>query len=221
MKFNILFLLFLLPFVCCAQEMNQIDENTVCIKGDTILYYDAEGFAISRLAHSDSLKTHKYIISFKGNNGKAEIHLVYKYPKLKTLIGRLLPQVIFFDIKGKPVGINEKDITVICFWDKYCSSCIRELIVLDILAVDYPNVAFVALTPDSCEEVRNLMKKLRLKWENIAVVPAYDGEFTDILHIFVYPSNVILDKNRVVRGVTVGGNIRLLLSTLEEVSGKD
>ena len=65
------------------------------------------------------------------------------------------------------------------------------------------------------------MKKLRLKWENIAVVPAYDGEFTDILHIFVYPSNVILDKNRVVRGVTVGGNIRLLLSTLEEVSGKD
>ena len=115
MKFNILFLLFLLPFVCCAQEMNQIDENTVCIKGDTILYYDAEGFAISRLAHSDSLKTHKYIISFKGNNGKAEIHLVYKYPKLETLIGRLLPQVIFLILKESQLALMKKILLLYVF----------------------------------------------------------------------------------------------------------
>lgn len=44
------------------------------------------------------------------------------------------------------------------FWNRHCSICIRELIVLNILAEDYPNVQFVGLTPDSPEEVQKLMK---------------------------------------------------------------
>lgn len=63
------------------------------------------------------------------------------------------------------------------------------------------------------------MKRLTLKWENIIVVPGYDGEFDDILHIYVYPSNVIIDKNRVIQGATVGSDMRRLLRILERLSG--
>ncbi len=55
---NILFLFMLLPFVCHAQKVTQINKNEICIEGDTILYFDAEGFSITEQAHSDSLKTH-------------------------------------------------------------------------------------------------------------------------------------------------------------------
>lgn len=48
----------LLPFVCHAQKVTQINKNEICIEGDTILYFDAEGFSITEQAHSDSLKTH-------------------------------------------------------------------------------------------------------------------------------------------------------------------
>lgn len=218
---NVLFLFMLLPIVCHAQKVTQTNEGAIRIEGDTILYFDAEGFSITERAHSDSLKTHKYIISIIGTDEKPEIHLVYKYPKLETLMGKTLPLCDFSDINDKPVKIDEKDITVISFWDKHCSICIRELTVLDILAEDYSNVGFIALTPDSREEVQHLIKRLHLNWENIIVVPNYDGEFQDTLRINVYPANVIVDKNRVIKGVTVGGNIRKLLRTLEKISDEN
>lgn len=62
------------------------------------------------------------------------------------------------------------------------------------------------------------MGRLHLKWENITVVPDYRDEF-DTLHIYVYLSNVIIDKNRVIQGATVGGDTRQLLRSLERLSG--
>ena len=35
---------------------------------------------------------------------------------------------------------------------------------LNILAEDYPNIRFIALTPDSNGEVKRLMGRLHLKW---------------------------------------------------------
>lgn len=99
------------------------------------------------------------------------------------------------------------------------SSLYTELTALNILAEDYPNIRFIALTPDSNGEVKRLMGRLHLKWENITVVPDYRDEFDDTLHIYVYPSNVIIDKNRVIQGATVGGDTRQLLRSLERLSG--
>ena len=170
--------------------------------------------------HSDSLETGKYIISIKGTDEITEIHLTYKHPKLETLIGKMFPQIKLTDMSRKSVKMDESDITVICFWNRHCSICIRELIVLNILAEDYPNVQFVGLTPDSPEEVQKLMKKLNLEWEDIRIVPNYKWEFTDILKIYMYPSNIIVDKNMIVKAVNVGGNTRKLLRTLEQLSGE-
>ena len=136
------------------------------------------------------------------------------------MIGETLPKVDLSDISGKPVDFDESEYTVICFWNRHCSICIRELIVLNILAEDYPNVQFVGLTPDSPEEVQKLMKRLNLEWEDIGIVPNYKGEFTDILKIYMYPSNIIVDKNMIVKAVNVGGNTRKLLRTLEQLSGE-
>lgn len=74
------------------------------------------------------------------------------------------------------------------FLECYCQPCIRELTALDILSEDYPNIRFAALTPDSSGEVRKLIKILTLKWGKRIVVPGYDGEFDDILHVYVYSS---------------------------------
>ena len=151
--------------------------------------------------HSDSLETGKYIISIKGTDEITEIHLTYKHPKLETLIGKMFPQIKLTDMSRKSVKMDESDITVICFWNRHCRPCI------------------IALTPDSNGEVKRLMGRLHLKWENITVVPDYRDEFDDTLHIYVYPSNVIIDKNRVIQGATVGGDTRQLLRSLERLSG--
>lgn len=211
----------LLPFICYAQKVTQIDSNRISIEGDTILYFDAEHKPITEQAHVDSLNTYKYIISIKGTDEKAEIHLVYKHPDLKTLNGKKIPQTDFNDINGKVVNLNGADINVLCFWNRHCRPCIRELTVLDILAEDYPNVKFIAFTPDSKEEVQTLMNRLNLNWENIVIVPGYDEEFADTIQIFMYPSNVIIDSNLIIKGATVGGDTRKLLRTLEVLSPDD
>ncbi|WP_302029426.1 redoxin domain-containing protein, partial [Bacteroides caecimuris] len=195
-------------------------DNSVRIEGKTFLYFDAEGNPITEQAHGDSLETHRYIISIKGTDEIPEIHLVYKHPKLETLIGKILPKIDLNDINGKSIDFDESEYTVICFWNRHCRICIRELVVLDILAEDYSNVQFVGLTPDSPEEVHKLMKRLKLEWEDIEIVPNYNEEFTDILKIYMYPSNVIVDKNMVVKAVNVGGDTRKLLRTLEQLSGE-
>ena len=133
--------------------------------------------------HSDSLETGKYIISIKGTDEITEIHLTYKHPKLETLIGKMFPQIKLTDMSRKSVKMDESDITVICFWNRHCRPCIRELTALNILAEDYSNIRFIALTPDSNGEVKRLMGRLHLKWENITVVPDYRDEFDDTLHL--------------------------------------
>lgn len=219
MKKNIILLFLFLPFVCFAQKVTYGD-NSVRVEGQTFLYFDAEGNPITDQAHRDSLETHQYIISIKGTDEIPEIHLVYKHPKLETLIGKTLPKIGLGDINGKVVDFDESEYTVICFWNRHCSICIRELIVLNILAEDYPNIQFVGLTPDSPEEVQKLMKRLNLDWEDIGIVPNYKGEFTYILKIYMYPSNIIVDKNMIVKAVNVGGDTRKLLRTLEQLSGE-
>lgn len=216
MKINIFFLLLFLPSVCFAQKVTYGD-NEVRIEGN-IQYFDAERKPITNQAHNDSLATHKYIISIRGTDEKPEIHLTYKHPKLETLIGKALPQIDFFDLDGKLTKIGDSDFTVVCFWNRRCRPCIRELIALDILAEEYPNIRFVGLTPDSREEVQTLMKRLKLEWENIIVIPNYNEEFKDALKIFVYPSNVIVDKNLIVKEVNIGGDTRKLLRALEKLS---
>lgn len=219
MKLYFILLSFLFVGVCHAQKVTRINSNKIAVEGDTIIYFDAEQRPITKQAHSDSLETGKYIIFIKGTDEITEIHLTYKHPKLETLIGKTLPQIDLVDMSGKPVKMDESDITVICFWNRHCRPCIRELTALDILAEDYPDIRFVALTPDSSGELKRLMGRLNLKWENIIVVPGYKDEFDDILHIYVYPSNVIIDKNRIIQGATVGGDTRKLLRSLERLSG--
>lgn len=218
MRFNVLLLLFFSVCACRAQKVTQIDSNQISIEGDTIIYFDAQQRPITEQMHIDSLETGKYVITLKGTDEIAEIHLTYKHPKLESLIGKTLPLIDFSDINGNPVKMDSTNITVVCFWNRHCRPCIRELTVLDILAEDYPNIQFVAFTPDSREEVLDLMKRLHLDWEEIIVVPGYDGEYTDTLHIYMYPSNVVIDKNRTIKSATVGGDTRQLLRTLERLS---
>ena len=105
---KILILLLFLPFVCFAQKVTYGD-NSVRIEGKTFLYFDAEGNPITDQAHRDSLETHKYVISIKGTDEIPEIHLVYKHPKLETLIGETLPKVGLSDISGKSVDFDESE----------------------------------------------------------------------------------------------------------------
>lgn len=219
MRTNIFFfcIFLFLSYNSYAQKIIRKD-NVVIIKGDTTLFFDAEGRPITSEAHSDSLETGKYIISIKGTDEKPEIHLTYKHPDLKTLIGKNIGEREWEDLEGKTVRIGDKPgYTVISFWNKHCRVCIRELTALDVLVEDFPDIRIVALAPDSPDEIRKLMKRLKLNWENITVVPDDDGELTQELQLFVYPSTVVIDRNKEIRGVTVGGNTRELLKTLEQL----
>lgn len=205
MKLYFILLSFLFVGVCHAQKVTRINSNKIAVEGDTIIYFDAEQRPITEQAHSDSLETGKYIISIKGTDEITEIHLTYKHPKLETLIGKMLPQIKLTDMSRKSVKMDESDITVICFWNRHCRPCIRELTALNILAEDYPNIRFIALTPDSNGEVKRLMGRLHLKWENITVFPITETNLM-IHYIFMcIHQMLLLIKTELFKGQLLAG----------------
>ena len=201
-----------------AQRVKEKD-NIVTISGDTVLFFDSEGNSITKEMHSDSLKTGKYIVSIKGTDEKAEIHLTYKHPNLKSLIGKKIKEKEWSDLGGKTIKIsNSPGYTIISFWNRHCRVCVRELTALDVLVEEYPNVDIIALTPDSFRETQALMKRLKLDWENVIVVPD-DGGLSQELQLFVYPTSLIVEnKERTIESVIIGGSIRELLRALDSLS---
>ena len=117
----------------------------------------------------------------------------------------MLPQIKLTDMSRKSVKMDESDITVICFWNRHCRPCIRELTALNILAEDYPNIRFIALTPDSNGEVKRLMGRLQLKWENITVVPITETNLM-IHYIFMcIHQMLLLIKTELFKGQLLAG----------------
>ncbi|WP_298654071.1 hypothetical protein [uncultured Proteiniphilum sp.] len=223
MKLEFIFLLFICPVFLFSQEMIKNADGSVSIIADTMIYLDSSGNHLDKNLHQDSLSTGKYDVSLKKIPGGIEIQLKKRYseeryPELQ--LDKEFPPLELVDINQNKINIGKKTgLTLLTFWDITCKPCIEELIVFNILANEYPEVNFMALTSTPLQDVNNFFQERGFEWKNLIIVPDCQ-EYFDILKIHILPLNVIIDNNRIIKRVFVGKNIREVLLSFEDLKEK-
>lgn len=107
--------------------------------------------------------------------------------------GRLLNSETTY--KGKPMVIN--------FWFTRCAPCIKEMPLLNDVALRYKDspISFISITHDSAKEITGFLKKNTFLFE-----PITDAQdLIDQYGVFTYPATVITDKDHVIRYIRIGG----------------
>lgn len=203
-----------------AQEnIRVIQNNTRTISGKQFLFYDTKGTPVSKSAFDDSLSIGDYNLSFRQQDTITHISLVEKLEKenveINKLIGQKNPLQECRDITGNAIKFGTDTAVLMCFWSVHCAICIEELIAFNTLAREYPEVKFVAVTSDDSAKTAKFMEAYRYKWSNIAIVSDYDhGNFKPT----VLPTNVVIDRHGVVRGIHKGRSLRKVLTLLNSIN---
>jgi thiol-disulfide isomerase/thioredoxin len=117
---------------------------------------------------------------------------------MSNLINNKLPEMTMKSSTGEEIGLislNGKP-TLINFWYTACAPCIDEMPVLNKIYEKYKEeYNFIAVTYEAKEKVDKFLKKHPYKFLHIVDAK----EFTDKLEIKIYPLNLILDKNGLVK----------------------
>lgn len=150
---------------------------------------------------SQHRKTEK-IIQLKNKNAE-----IYKF------IGKPLPSSNSEDLRIT-CTLAEDSITVVSFWNIHCPPCIKELTVFNWLSTDFPEVTFVAVTNDSASEVASFLNTHNLHWKNLTLICDYKGS----LEIASFPANLILGKDKMVKNIFIGSNLREVIISLDTLS---
>ncbi len=76
--------------------------------------------------------------------------------------GKKFPDLELLDINQNKITITDKEeYTLFTFWDISCKPCIEELISLNVIAEEYPNVCFIAITANSNIQVSHFFSRKR------------------------------------------------------------
>ena len=120
-----------------------------------------------------------------------------KGPKLNSM-DKPFPEMELVNLKGESVDLEmlKGKPTLINFWFTTCAPCIAEMPILNTLYEQYQDeFNFLAITFESGAKVEKFLQKHPFSFPHI--VGAQD--LTDKLELTAYPTNVILDKNGVIR----------------------
>lgn len=187
-------------------------------KTKTIFYRDFSTNTIIKESQYKQLKDSlsiqfnldEMIISEKiKNDSIIKTYFNIKFPKemenpfasTKALIGTKLPIDSLKTIDGKKISIIDNNglPTLVNFWFTSCSPCILEMPELNKLKDEYKNkVNFIAVTFDSKEKVLNLLEKHKFNFTHTVDARKEMNKLNNSM----YPLNVFLDKNGIVRYVT-------------------
>ncbi|HBX44986.1 TlpA family protein disulfide reductase [Limibacterium fermenti] len=196
-------------------KVTQNSDGSISVQSEGNEWFDPSGNIISEKQMKDSLKTGRYSITIDTNSSIAKIHLVNNYPAKTKIIGKKLPPLLYPDLSGRPVDIatNAKK-SVLSFWSITCAPCIRELSVFNLLAKEYPNIDFYAITSDDKDSVVHFLEQNNEKWDNIVIIPDYNKEAYDP-GIYVYPSTFLINKERIIQNVFWGASLRQIFTALD------
>jgi len=123
------------------------------------------------------------------------------------------------DITGKKIKPTELEgkIIVLNFWFIACPPCKAEIPELNKIVADYatnPNVVFIAVCLDQRWDIKDFMKQMPFNYMQVA-----DGRsYCEGYGIKAYPTNVVVDKQGIIRFSSVGygaGIIKYLKNTIE------
>lgn len=127
---------------------------------------------------------------------------------LQGLIGCKAPFFNVKTIKGETLKLNELTgkVVVINFWFEGCAPCIAELPALNKLNEDYEtkDVVFIAFGRDDSQTIVDFLKRRDFNFKHLSV--DYDLSM-DYCIVAGWPTNIVLDKNGVVRQIFSGGRL--------------
>jgi peroxiredoxin len=111
--------------------------------------------------------------------------------------GRELPPYNFKDLAGKTYNnvTTRGKIMVLKCWFIHCTACVKEFPDLNKLVDDYRNrkdLLFVSLASDNKPDLVNFLKTHKL---NYAVIPNQQEYMGDKLHVYSYPTHIIVGKD--------------------------
>ena len=115
-------------------------------------------------------------------------------------VGKKITYYNLKDIEGNKISVDDLKgkIVVLNFWFIACPPCRKEMPGLNELAFEFArktDVVFIAIATDKKWTLKDFIKTHPLAYHVIA-----EGQvFTDRYRIHTYPTNVVLDKNGIVR----------------------
>jgi len=226
MKKILFFLIFVISLQDCFSQIEGLtrsaDGKSIFIPthGRNMAWFDASGNTISKEQFNDSLKTGDYIMSVLPDTLVNKFYLENKYPNKSKLIGTKVPSLTYPDIYGDTVKIgNTSNFSVLLFWSISCGPCIQELIVFNILAKEFPNFNFYAITTENKTVVADFLNQKNYKWDNIVIVTDYNlADYNPEIHY--YPACIFMNKDRIIQNVCFKENLRQKIALMENLDKK-
>lgn len=180
--------------------------------------YDDHNKQMDKLSFVDSLITGKYLplrigsedsltyclYPFSDTTNSRISHTISQYGgyfhKYYLMEGKPAPDFHFVDLNGVVYdpSICKGKIMVLNCWFTKCGACIAEMPQLNQLVNTYKNrkdILFVSLAMDSARKVKDFLSKTRFDY---AAVPATESYQEDSLHIFMWPTQIIINKKGII-----------------------
>lgn len=125
---------------------------------------------------------------------------------LQGLIGCKAPNFNVKTISGVTLRLSELKgkVVVINFWFEACAPCVAEISALNQLKEEYKenDVVFIAFGRDDTQSIRNFLESRTFNFHHVSS----DYDLTkDYCLIGGWPTNMVLDKNGIVRQIYCGG----------------
>ncbi|MBX2917058.1 MAG: TlpA family protein disulfide reductase [Cyclobacteriaceae bacterium] len=127
---------------------------------------------------------------------------------LQGLIGCKAPNFNVKTINGETLKLNELKgkVVVINFWFEGCAPCIAELPALNKLNDDFKTkeVVFIAFGRDDTKTIMDFLKRKEFNYKHVSS----DHDLSmDYCIVAGWPTNMVLDKNGIVRQIFSGGQL--------------
>ena len=198
-----------------AQDITFNDDGSISVeaKGKAI-FKDAEGRTIPENVLNDSLATGQYNAKFSLDGDDTVLSLVRNRPTdIKEVIGKKLSPLEYNDIEEEEITIIDgQHPFLICFWDRYCGSCIEEIEILDMISNEFSDLRIIAITPDKKSDILDLMDRHNYKWDKVSVVTDYKGEYDSITKSTVHPTTILVGEDGIIEKIYFGRKIRQIIA---------
>ena len=195
-----------------SEDFIGFDDSNRRIDKRTFFKLFSEGdYLPLRLISKNKLACYKlYKVSPTLNDGILSIlkdwgELDYKYFKME---GRQLPGFDFRDIKGNIYNreTTRNKIVVIKCWYLACSTCREEIPTLNKIVDQYrkrKDIVFISLAFDSKDDLQKFSKDNIFKY---ALIPDQKNYLMKELKIYLYPTQMIINKKGLISKVLVGSD---------------
>jgi thiol-disulfide isomerase/thioredoxin len=206
-------ILILIPLITLAQK-DSSSGKAITVQANKSIFKDASGKVVTPQDYFSLANSGFYIVSFTNADSDTKIYKIDSTDLLKSIYKKHAP-VVLKDLSGNNMKIpTENKITVVNFWSTTCIPCIEEMDSLNLLVHQFPNVKFIAISPDSLFTTTKFLSKKRFDYD----IASQCQEIISSFFVTAYPTHLVYDKNGVLQNIIIGNapNLRELIEGLKK-----